>query len=239
MRIKYLIVEDNEEYRNRLADELSRSAMSTEILFADNGQKALEKLKRNPDIDMVVLDLTLNTSMYGLEVLDRVREFSDVLVVILTSERSPYQFTEAIRRGADGYMDKAAFSETIQMRHHLETIFLRPLSPGNRIPRRLTFEGWTVDPPHRRLVNPDGAETVLSPREFDLLLLFVQNPQTLITQDELIDNLGARGARDPHAALARLMSRLRKKIDKDRCNPLILNVYGRGFTFAPAVHPVT
>ena len=233
MQIKYLIVEDNEEYRNRLANELSGAATSTAVLFADDGDKALQKLRQEPDIDIVVLDLTLNTDMYGLEVLDRIREFSDVLVVILTSEQSPYQHTEAIKRGADGYMDKGAFAETIQARHHLETIFRR-----HRVSRRVSFDGWTVDTLRRTLFNPDGVEIVLSAREFDMLLLFVDNPQTLLTPDDLIDKLGARGARDPQAALARLLSRLRKKIYDDRREPFIRNVYSRGFIFMPTIEPV-
>ena len=238
MRIKYLVVDDNEEFRNRLANELSRSAASTEVLFADNGEETIEKLRKEPDIEMVVLDLTLNTAMYGLEVLDRIREFSDVLVVILTSEESPYQRTEAVRRGADGYMDKAAFADTIQVRHHLEAIFRSDRTGANRSANRLAFKGWTVDVLRRGLFNPVGVEIILGPREFDLLLLFVQNPQTLLTRDELIDRLGARDAKEPHAALDKLLSRLRKKIDKDQRDPFIRNVYGRGFTFAPAVNPV-
>ena len=238
MRIKYLVVDDNEEFRNRLANELSRSATSTEVLFADDGEETLKKLRKEPDIDMVVLDLTLNTAMYGLEVLDRIREFSDVLVVILTSEESPYQRTEAVRRGADGYMDKAAFADTIQARHHLEAIFRSDRTGANRSSNRLAFEGWTVDVLRRGLFNPAGVEIILGSREFDLLLLFVQNPQTLLTRDELIDRLGARNAKEPHAALDKLLSRLRKKIDTDQHDPFIRNVYGRGFSFAPTVDPV-
>ena len=205
--------------------------------FADDGEEALKKLHREPDIDIVVLDLTLNTDMYGLEVLSRIREFSDVVVVMLTSDKAPERQTEALDRGADGYMYKSTFKRSIQIRHHLETILKRHRADGKRTADRVFFEGWVVDAVRRSLRNPDGAEVTLSPREFDLLLAFVENPQVLMTPEALIDRLDMGVGKDPQAALSRLLSRLRKKIDKDRRHPFIQNVYGRGFAFTPPVRP--
>ena len=235
MKIKYLLVEDNEAFRNGLANELSRSSSTTEVLFADDGEEALEKLHREPDIDIVVLDLTLNTDMYGLGVLSRIREFSDVIVVMLTSDKAPERQTEALERGADGYMYKSTFKRSIQIRRHLETILKRHRAGGKRTADHVSFEGWAVDTVSRRLRNPDGADVTLSRREFDLLLAFVENPQILMTQEALIDRLNMGAGKNPQAALSRVLSRLRKKLDKDRRHPFIRNVYGQGFTFTPSV----
>ena len=241
MKTKYLLVEDIEELRNRIAGELRRSSSATEVLEADSGESALAKLEQEPDIDLVLLDLTLNTEMYGLELLTRIREFSNVVVIVLTSDLAPERQTEAIERGADGYIDKTRFESTIQLRRHLEVILQRKRSKvGTRsVSDCYSFEGWKLDAAHRQLFNPDGAEVTLSIREFDLLLVFVENPQTILTRQELIDKLRVVGGKDPGAAVTTLLSRLRKKLDKeDRSNPFIQNIYGQGFQFKPVVSPV-
>lgn len=237
MKIKYLFVEDNEELRNPVVDELRRSSSSTDVLIADSGETALVKLKKEPDIDLVVLDLSLSTDMYGMEVLSRIREFSNVPVVILSTDGAPERQTEALERGANGYMLKETFESPIHIRSHLEAILERSRASPRGFSDRYSFEGWILDAARRQLFNPDGAEVTLSSREFDLLLVFVENSQSVLAQQELIDKLRSGVGKDPQAALAKLLSRLRKKLDEDRRNSFILNVYGQGFHFTPTVTP--
>lgn len=234
MNAKYLLIEDQEELRNLIADELRRSP-STEVLVADSGEAALATLEREPDIDLVVLDLTLQTEMYGLEVLRRIREFSNVPVVIHTSDPAPERQTDALERGVDGYMDKFRFDSPIQIRRHLEAFVRKRRSGTGGASGRYSFEGWTLDAGNRTLINPDGADVTLSSREFDLLLLFVERPQTILTPYQLTEKLGAKAGTDPQAAFTKLLSRLRKKLDNDRSAAVILNVHGKGFYFTPTV----
>ena len=120
--MKYLLVEDNEELRNRIADELRRSTTVAQFLGMDSGEDALVSLERESDTDLVVLDRKLASEMYGKEVLNR--------VVILAGDPTPEQLTEIIERGANRYMYKSAnrymykftFGSAIQIRHYLKAV---------------------------------------------------------------------------------------------------------------------
>ena len=94
-----------------------------------------------------------------------------------------------------------------------------------------SFEGWTLDLARRRLSNPAGAAVSLTELEFDLLLMFVENPRTMLKKEELIEGLKT----ETKDALTQLLSRLRRKIRTDGAAPFIVNEYGHGFMFTPDV----
>lgn len=235
MTKKYLIVEDQEELRSQLSNELRRSTIATDVLVATSGEEALETLEQETDIDIVVLDLSLNTDMYGMEVLRRLRKFSNIPVAILTTDRAPERQTEAIELGANAYMYKGVFDSSIQIRRHLEAILKVSRLDHRHASTNYCFSGWTLDVTRRRLFNPDGAEITLSSREFELLLVFVENPHLVLSQKELIEKVGMDSNKNSSAAITKLIFRLRKKIDKNCAEPFILNVYAQGFRFTPKV----
>ena len=235
MTTKYLIVEDHDDLRSQLANELQRSTSATGVLVAASGEEALETLEQETDVDMVVLDLSLHTEMYGMEVLRRIREFSNVPVAILTTDPAPERQTEAIELGANAYMYKGVFDSPIQMRRHLEAVQKVSRLDHRHILTSYYFDGWTLDVARRRLFNPDGAEITLSHREFELLLAFVENPGIVLAQKELIEKVGMDSNKNPSAAFTKLIFRLRRKIDKDHAEPFIVNVYAQGFRFTPRV----
>ena len=240
MKIKYLIVEDHEDLRKDIANELQKSSITEEVLVTDSGEEALAMLGRDSNIGMVVLDLDLTLGvgkMYGMQVLSMIREFSTVPIVILTSDEAPERQTEAMAKGATGYMHKKWFTSEIQIRQYLETVLERERSEAGEGSGRYSFEGWTIDAVHRRLLNPDDAEVTLTTKEFDLLLMFVENPRTVLQQEALINKFSTAAGKDPRAAFAKLLSRLRGKIDKGRKKPFILNMHGKGFLFTPLVTP--
>ena len=130
---KYLLVEDTPELRNRVANELRRPPKGAEIFVASSGVDALKTLKNEPDIDLVVLDLTLEGQMYGMEVLGKIRKTMDVPVVILTTEQDPARQVEALGRGADGYMVKSTFNSPIQIRRYLEIVLEKHRSQASNV----------------------------------------------------------------------------------------------------------
>ena len=132
---KYLLVEDTPELRNRVANELRRPPKGAEIFVASSGVDALKTLKNEPDIDLVVLDLTLEGQMYGMEVLGKIRKTMDVPVVILTTEQDPARQVEALGRGADGYMVKSIGFESspIQIRRYVETVLEKHRSQASNV----------------------------------------------------------------------------------------------------------
>ena len=247
MNSKYLIVENTVELRNEIAEELRKSPTTAGVLSTGSGEEALEILEQNPDIDMVVLDLNLESQMYGMEVLRRIKEYSTVLVVILTTDEAPERQTEAMSWGADGFMHKRWFRTPeghkqgqFKIRNFLETIIERKRLGTAPVLRHYEFEGWILDARQSpgQVFNPEGGEVTLNDTEFDLLLTFVENPQKVLSQDELIKKTGGARVKDPNATLIKQLSRLRRKIDKGRQTSFIRTAHAAGFFFAPTVNPM-
>ena len=242
MATKCLFVEDNEELRKEIAKELKRSSMISDVLEVANGEEAMAQFKMHKkNIGLVLLDLnyfeSTNAKMYGTEVLASIRQTSDVLVVILTSDSNAHRKNETIKIGADDYLLKTMYGKPIEIRFALENHLERHGAPNARSSRIFKFEGWTLNAARRSLINPDGAEVTLTTREFDLLLVFTESPQEILSQDEILSQLGpsAPSGKEPGTAFAKILSRLRNKIDKGRSESFIRNIHGQGFVFTPSV----
>lgn len=239
---KYLIVEDEQPIREAIVREFQRPP--AEMVFeTDSGEEALQIMKEHPDINGVILDLQLKGEMYGIEVLANIRssesQIRNTTVGILTTDTSAGRKKEAVKNFADGYMDKDDFKSPLDIREFMNFLEDRKLKAGAGI--IYEFNGWTLDPVYRRLLNPHEAEVELRNSEFSLLVAFVDNPDTVMTHEELIEKVGISTAADgeQRAAFAKLLSRLRKKVDIDRRDSVIENVYGKGFRFTPAVKYLT
>ena len=105
-------------------------------------------------------------------------------------------------------------------------------------PRRaaLRFGGWTLEPPRRRLLNPDGVEVPLTGGEYDLLLALAERANRVLTRDMLLDLLRGRQAGPFDRAIDVAVSRLRRKLEDDgRHAQLIKTVRGGGYVLAAEV----
>ena len=98
------------------------------------------------------------------------------------------------------------------------------------------FEGWTLDPLKRRLVDPEGAVVAISSAEFRLLMAFLDHPRQVLDRDRLLDMVQGREAHLFDRAVDNQISRLRRKIEPDSRNPqLIQTVWGGGYMLAAEV----
>ncbi|MDE2737907.1 MAG: response regulator transcription factor [Paracoccaceae bacterium] len=249
-KITYLLVEDEVEYRNTLAAELHLSPWETEILTADDGKQAQEVAQGNPQIDLVVLDLNLNHKIYGMTVLKWFSDNTDIPVVILSTDNSPERKIQAFNLGAVAYLDKFRESKSSkgfdlsQIRRYLEGYLRRKGQSKIRTKIYSFGGGWVLDPDRRYLRDPKKVPIPLSGVEFDLLLMFVEKPRVVLTQEELIAELELGNTKDPKNNLNQKISRLRGKLRRSKANggdesALIVNSYGGGFYFAADVKTVT
>ena len=102
--------------------------------------------------------------------------------------------------------------------------------------RTLLFDGWTLEPGRRRLLNPEGAEVALTGGEYDLLLALVERANRVLTRDMLLDLLRGRQAGPFDRAIDVAVSRLRRKLEDDGRNAqLIKTVRGGGYVLAATV----
>ena len=101
---------------------------------------------------------------------------------------------------------------------------------------RYHFAHWQLDMARRELIDTDGLSISLSTAEFDLLKVFLERPQRVLSRDQLLDLARGREAQAFDRAIDTQVSRLRRKLERDAKNPeLIKTVWGGGYLFAAEV----
>jgi DNA-binding response OmpR family regulator len=219
-----LVVEDDPDTAELLRFVLTRAGH--DVTHADNGRAGLRKAyQRRPDL--VVLDVGL-PQLDGWAVLERLRELTDVPVLMLTGHDQAAEKVRGLRAGADDYLTKP-FART-ELLARIEALLRRSGRPGWRTQ---TYDDGVVrlDPvAHRGYV--DGTEVSLTPTEFRLLNTLVQHPDATLTPGQLLaqvwdDPTGVGPARVKFAVL-----RLRRKLgwDDPKVSPLE-SVRGVGYRY--------
>ena len=172
--LKVLVVDDEPAIRRFLRTSLT--AQGYLVTEAENGTAALEDLRRGP-IDILVLDLGL-PDINGLDIIERVRgQGSTVPIIVLSSRTDETGKVKALDLGADDYVTKPFGIDELlariraALRHRLQQEGERPVFRCGEL---------TVDLV-RRIVTQRGVEVKLSPREYDLLRLFVAHAGKVLT----------------------------------------------------------
>jgi two-component system OmpR family response regulator len=102
--------------------------------------------------------------------------------------------------------------------------------------KRLRFSGWTLDRGRRKLEAPDGVVIDLTSGEYELLTVFAEHPQRVLSRDQLLDLARGREAMPFDRSIDVQVSRVRRKIEADPKSPaLIVTVRGDGYMFTPDV----
>lgn len=208
------IVDDDEEIRSLLSDYLRRNGFST--CTAGNAAEFLEIQRRVP-CSLIVMDIML-PGMNGLELFRTLRAESTVPVIFLTARGDITDRIVGLELGADDYLSK-------------------PFEPRELLARIRTVLRRT-EGSARHLVAPDGVVVSLSGTEYRLLEIFLQNPQRVLSRDELLERTQGRNAvpydRSIDVQISRLRTRLR---DNGREPQLIKTVRGDGYVLATDVRP--
>ncbi len=160
------------------------------------------------DYDLVLLDLIL-PSVDGLEVLGQIRARSDVPVIILTARDDGEEKVAGLESGADDYVTKPFRSDELVAR--VRARLRRPV-PGRGAERVQSF-GEVVLDLGARVVTVAGEVAHLTPTEFRLLEVLVENAGLTVRRDDLIVILGGQDATEQ--ALQTHVSRLRRKLGSD------------------------
>ncbi|MBQ3108164.1 MAG: response regulator transcription factor [Clostridia bacterium] len=204
-----------------------------EVDSACDGNEALEKIL-GEEYDIILLDVML-PGMSGIEVCQRVRETSDVPIIMLTAKGEDMDKILGLEYGADDYMTKPF--NILEVKARIKSILRRAGSsrqpaaePENK--SVLTAEGLSCDLKSRSVTVNDEPVN-LTVKEFDLLQLFMSNPGKVFSRDELLetiwgfDYLGDARTVDVH------IRRLREKIETDPAKPqYIMTKWGVGYYFA-------
>jgi DNA-binding response OmpR family regulator len=223
-----VIVEDEPNIREIVSLYLKRAGYS--VTGFGDGRTALEALTRKAP-DLVILDLML-PGMDGFSLIRRLREFSDVPVILLTSRREESDRIAGLEMGADDYVVKPFSPQELVSRVRA---VLRRARPSSEIGSEsvLTFSGLTVDP-GTRLVTLNGKDIVLTAREFDLLYHLARHPRQVFTREQLLESIWGIGEYIDPGTVTVHIRRLREKIETTPATPShLVTVWGVGYKFEP------
>ncbi len=209
---RVLLVDDEVPIQRAVGPLLS--SRGYDVRTAANGAQALAaQAEWSPDL--IVLDLGL-PDIGGAEVCRRVRETSDVPIIVLSARGSERDKVEALDRGADDYVTKPFGPEELLAR--IRTALRRAFKPETQETGQVEAGDLVIDFDRRRVVR-DGDEIRLTPKEFELLALLARHPGRVLTHRTILKEIWGANAVNQPEHLWVLVRQLRRKIERDPPNP--------------------
>ena len=226
-----LVVDDDRRYRDLL--ELNLARRGYRALTAPDGLAALNLLEREP-VDLVTLDLML-PDIDGYELCRRIREYSDVPIIMLTAKSEEGYKVRGLNLGADDYVTKPFGPDELLAR--VEAVLRRrgAAAPAARPP---LVSGELVVDFARHRVTLRGREVHLTPHEYKLLYHLAIHAGRVLVHDEILRRVWGTGYQDQTDLLQTTVRRLRHKIEDDPSAPrYLLTRRGIGYVLtAPGAH---
>ena len=227
-----LLVDDEPGLREPLAEYLSGQGFS--VLEAESAAAARSTLGEAAP-DLVLLDIMM-PGEDGLSLCRHLVETRDLPVILLTARGEATDRIVGLEIGADDYVTKPFEPRELvaRIRSVLRRSERAPIMQDEELVYR--FEGWTLDPLKRKLIDPDGTTVPISTAEFRMLRAFCDHPRQVLDRDRLLDMVQGREAQLFDRAVDNQVSRLRRKIEADSRNPqLIQTVRGGGYRLSADV----
>ena len=212
---RVLLVDDELSIQRSLSSLLRSRGYAVDV--AASGESALKAIADRPP-DLVLLDLGLPL-LDGGEVCRQVRDVSAVPIVVLTARSSETDKVSLLDGGADDYVTKPFSPAELLARIR---VALRRTTPDDEtMSGQVQVGDFTIDYDRRRVQR--GAQDIrLTPKEFQLLSLFVQHADRTLTHREILKQICGANAVDQPEHLWVLISQLRKKIEPDPSQPQYL-----------------
>ncbi len=209
-RLKILVADDEEAIRRFL--QASLSAYQHTILEAETGEQALQLLaEQRPNL--LILDLGL-PDLDGVDVVREARRFSSIPIIILSVRNREEDKIDALDAGADDYLTKP---------FGVGELLARIRGVMRRVNDAVVDETFTVGGLKldlgRRQVTLNGVEVALTPTEFDLLKILMQNTGKVLTHHFIIEKIWGTHVGDEARLLRVNISNLRHKIEPDPNRP--------------------
>ncbi|WP_420112706.1 response regulator [Pseudactinotalea sp.] len=222
-----LVVEDEDAYRDPLTFQLSREGF--EVVAVATGPAALEAFDEHA-VDLVLLDLML-PGMSGVEVCRELRQRSNVPVIMVTAKDGEIDKVVGLELGADDYVTKPySFRELLARVRAVLRRGADTTQEGDDDGVGLLAAGSIRMDTDRHVVTVDGEEVALPLREFELLEMFLRNPDRVLTRGQLIDRVWGSNYVGDTKTLDVHVKRIRGKIEPDPSDPRVLvTVRGLGY----------
>lgn len=215
-----LIVEDNIEIGTLLSDFLVAEGYT--VYLADSGEKALSYFEDNP-VKLVILDIML-PGIDGFAVCSRLREHNNTPILIVSAKVDKEDKLNGLLRGADDYIEKPYDIDILIAK--IKGIFNRRYDSSFLIDKNIKLDK------QNRLAYCNDIKLNLTTKEFDLLLLLMENKGKVLKKEYIFDKIWGLDSFSEAQTLTVHIKWLREKIEKEPKNPKrLLTVWGTGYRF--------
>ena len=237
MAKQVLVIEDDRVVRNFIEEFLTGEGYR---VIATGAGDSMSRILTEHEIDLAILDIGL-PGENGLELTKRIRAGSDLPIIMVTARDDIVDKVVGLEIGADDYISKPfeprellARVRSVLRRAHRSSI--QPAKAEERPRTVARFAGWRLDLQRRQLMSPGNDSVQLTSAEFDLLSALISRPNRVLSREQLIDLSYGRTMYPFERSIDTLVARLRRKIEIDRRNPvLIKTVRGAGYVFSADV----
>ena len=222
--MKILVVDDEELLVKGIRFNLQNDGY--EVVTGTNGREAVE-LAHDPEVRLIILDIMM-PEIDGLEACRRIREFSDVPIIMLTARTQDMDKLLGFEHGADDYLTKPF--NILELKARIRALLRR--SGGYETKRdRITVGTITVDTRERN-VYKNGAAVDLTAREFDVVELLIRNPNRVYSRENLLDLIWGYEYRSDIRTVDVHIRRIREKLETVPASPeYIMTKWGVGYYF--------
>ena len=230
-----LVVDDDQAIRELLAEYLSKN--NFEVITAHDGREMDQKLSvHNPDL--IILDIMLPGDD-GFVLCQRIRQTSNVPIIMLTANSDEMDRILGLEIGADDYIGKPFSPRELLARIKAllrRTNFVKESLKSAEKTRYLSFANWKLDNQQHNLLDENNQIIPLTGADFQLLTLFLENPNSPISRDQISQALHGRDAFANERGIDVHLSRLRQCLGDDAKAPKIIKtVRGAGYVFIAEV----
>jgi DNA-binding response OmpR family regulator len=225
-RASVLVIDDDADIRGLLRELLGRAGY--EVFDSSNGREGLRALYGSTP-DLVLLDVSM-PEMDGWQTLERIRDVSEVPVIMLTARAAELEKVRGLKAGADDYVTKPFGRQELLAR--VEAHLRRS---GDRVEQPGTYaDGLVTIDFAQREVTVAGQGVALTPLEFKLLATFVRHPNQVLSHDQLLELVWGDSLTGSRARTKLYVGYLRQKLAvADSGESPIETVRGFGYRYRP------
>lgn len=225
--MKILVVDDEALLVKGIKFNLENEGYT--VVTGTDGVEAMDAASAG-DIDLIVLDLMM-PRMDGLEACRRIREFSDVPIIMLTAKTGDMDKLMGFEHGADDYLTKPF--NILELKARIRALLRRSASGKKKTAEenRLVCGHISLDRDARNAYN-DGRLVELTAKEFDVIELLMRNPNRVYSRDALLSAVWGYDSSSDIRTVDVHIRRLREKLERDPAAPeYILTKWGVGYYF--------
>ena len=199
-----------------------------EVITGDNGLDAV-RLAKDPEVSLIILDIMM-PEIDGLTACSKIREFSNVPIILLTAKTEDMDKLMGFDHGADDYLTKPF--NILELKARIKALLRRSASTAVQTTSNLLTIGSITLDINSRNAYSSGKQVELTAKEFDVVEFLMRNPNRVYSREALLDTIWAYEYRSDIRTVDVHIRRLREKLEENPAQPnYIMTKWGVGYYF--------